>query len=194
MFRQVASVVAEKDDGVRERVGIRLLLQQAIPRMRRGPDAPHFDWKAYSRRLPDLLQLQGDCQMRRWRLPTEPHAAVTAGTEINAYSSQFRLDLARAVLNTGDLKRAEFALYAGRSFPDELQQREATPLTMGYVHLRQKSASDSAPVVLSRPAAPSTRPIPPRLCMVGIHPSRKWVVNTGRRFLLPGSYASSPGR
>jgi Flp pilus assembly protein TadD len=129
MYRQ-ASVLAEKDDGIRERLAMAYYYNKqyrecAEVLTRLTPT------EAFAKRV-DLLQLQGECQMR----VGDARGAVrslNAATELNAYSAPLWQLLGRAILDTGDLKRAEYALRRSLGVDASISE---THLLMGYVQLR----------------------------------------------------------
>ncbi|HEY8750285.1 MAG TPA: tetratricopeptide repeat protein [Tepidisphaeraceae bacterium] len=130
MFRQ-ASVLAEKDDGIRERLALACYADKQY-----GPCAKVLTrltaTDAFAKRA-DLLELQGECQLQIGdsRMAVR---SLTAATEINAYSARLWQNLGRAILDTGDLKRADYALRRSLGVDASIGE---THLLIGYVQLRE---------------------------------------------------------
>jgi tetratricopeptide (TPR) repeat protein len=132
MFRQ-ASILSEKDDGIRERLAMAYYYNKQYKECAEVL-SKLTTTDAYSKRA-DLLQLQGECQLTIG----DSHGAArsfTAATEINGYSAKLWQDLGRAVLDSGDLKRAEYALRRSIGLDAKISE---THLLMGYVQVREKN-------------------------------------------------------
>jgi len=132
MFRQ-ASILSEKDDGIRERLAMAYYYNKQYKECAEVL-SKLTTTDAYSKRA-DLLQLQGECQLTIG----DSHGAArsfTAATEINGYSAKLWQDLGRAVLDSGDLKRAEYALRRSIGLDAKISE---TQLLMGYVQVREKN-------------------------------------------------------
>src|SRR5579871_6656744 len=130
MFRQ-ASVLAEKDDGIRERLAMAYYFNKQYKECAEVLVKLTSN-QAYAKRT-DLLQLQGECQLN----VGDTRGAVrtfTAATDIDSLSPKLWQNLGRAVLDTGDYKRAEYSLRRSLGLDSKLSE---THLLMGYVQLRQ---------------------------------------------------------
>ena len=132
MYRQ-ASILSEKDDGIRERLAMAYYYNKQYKECAEVLTRITAT-EPYSKRA-DLLQLQGECQLQ----VGNAHGAVrsfTAASEANVYSAKIWQDLGRAVLDTGDFHRAEYALRRSLGLDGKISE---THLLMGYALVRQKN-------------------------------------------------------
>jgi len=129
MYRQ-ASVLAEKDDGIRERLAMAYFrnkqYRECAEVLTKLTAAEPFSKRA------DLLEFLGQCQTR---IGDNRAAArsFAAACELTPTSARMWQNLGRAALEAGDLKRADIALR--RSIG--LESTADSHLLMGYLHLRQ---------------------------------------------------------
>lgn len=129
MYRQ-ASVLSEKDDGIRER------LAMAYFRNKQYRECAEVLTKLtaaepYSKRA-DLFEFLGECQTRLGDNRAAARNFATA-CELNPSSARLWQSQGRAALEAGDLKRADLALRRSLG----LEATADTHLLVGYLHLKQ---------------------------------------------------------
>ncbi|HEX8914721.1 MAG TPA: tetratricopeptide repeat protein, partial [Humisphaera sp.] len=157
-FRQ-ASILAEDDLGVRERLGLAL---QRCKEYREAADvlSKLLQNDAFAKR-PDLFAALGECQLAAGQV-REARFSYETATTLDPYSPTAWRGLGRAALEAGDLRRAELAL--ARSLKYEPNAGEAH-LLMGYLKVRQERFDDA------RRSFESAAALDPRdtvaLCMIG---------------------------
>lgn len=157
-FRQ-ASILSEKDDGIRERLAMAYYYNKQYREC--AEVLTKLTANAAFAKRADLLQLQGECQLN----VGDARGAVrsfTAATEINTYSARLWQNLGRAILDTGDYKRAEHPLRRSLGLDSSLSE---THLLVGYAQVRQRhfdSALQSFKTAASLDKSDTTA-----LCMVG---------------------------
>lgn len=158
MFRQ-ASILSEENDAVRERLAFACYFNkqyrdccEALNRL--------LEKDAYAKRA-DLFALRGECQLNL----SDAHGArrsFETATELNPLSARYWKDLGRAALESGDYKRAEFALHRSVGIDDSVAE---TYLLSGYVRLKESKFPEALA------AFERANTLEPRdtvsLCMVG---------------------------
>ena len=129
-FRQ-ASILAEDDDSVRERLVLALF---KAGQHREAADAvvKLMQSEPYDKR-PELYGLLGECQLAQGQT-REAKVSYEAATRLDPYSPSAWRGLGRAALEGGDYKRAEMAL--GKSVRYDSKSAE-THLLIGYLQTRQ---------------------------------------------------------
>jgi tetratricopeptide (TPR) repeat protein len=130
MFRQ-ASILAEDNDSIRERLAFACYFDKQY-RECAEVLARLLEKDTFAKRA-DLFALRGECQLNL----SDPHGArrsFETATDLNPLSARYWKDLGRAALESGDYKRAEFALHRSVGIDDSVAE---TYLLSGYVRLKQ---------------------------------------------------------
>lgn len=136
LYRQ-ASVLSEEDDGIRERMALACYCDHRYPQC--AEILTRLTEKDACAKRADLLEMLGECRLNL----NDAHGAVRsfeAASELNPTSAKVWQSLGRAILQEGELKRAEFALR--RSLGVDNSSSE-TWLLLGYVQVRSGDTSDA---------------------------------------------------
>lgn len=137
MFRQ-ASILSEDGDPARERLAMAYFQNKQYREC--AETLNHLLEKdTYSKRA-DLFALRGECQISLDDAHGARHSFESA-TELNSLSARYWQNLGRACLQSGDYKRAEYALHRSVGIDATIGE---TYLLIGYVRLKQGDLKDAA--------------------------------------------------